>query len=136
MPANFNPVMPLTPIVTFARLTAANTLTDGTGTAPIIFTAGAWGARVDRVRCLPVGTNVATVARVFVNNGATPATAINNALLAEIDLPATTANNAAAIGPAVELLLDISIPTTARILVCIGTAVAAGWQFVAIGGDY
>jgi hypothetical protein len=32
--------------------------------------------------------------------------------------------------------LNISIPNGFKINVCIGTAVSAGWQFTAVGGNY
>jgi hypothetical protein len=136
MPANTKPIFPLTPNIAFGSLTAANTATDGTGIVATVFTAGANGARVDRLRCIPRGTNVASVARVFINNGSTNATATNNSLLKEIPLPATAANNAGMMGPDLELALDLALPAGYKLNVVIGTAVSAGWQFTAIGGDY
>lgn len=136
MPANTAPIFPLTPKLAFGKLTAANTAVDGTGTTAVIFTAGAFGARVDKIKARALGSNVASVARVFLNNGASSATPGNNTLVGEIDLPATTASNAASLGPDIELALDLAIPATWTVLVCIGTAVSAGWQFTAIGGDY
>lgn len=136
MPANTAPIFPLTPKLAFGKLTAANTAVDGTGTTAVIFTAGSNGARVDKIKARALGSNVATVARVFLNNGSSSATPTNNSLIGEIDLPATTASNAASIGPDIELLLDIAIPNGWTLLVCIGTAVSGGWQFSAVGGDY
>jgi hypothetical protein len=66
-----------------AELKTANTAMDGTGTVAIIFTAGADGGRVERVRCKANGTNVATVLRLFINNGGDTTTAANNNLYAE-----------------------------------------------------
>lgn len=137
MPANFTPVFPLTPKIGRAALTAANSAMDGTGTTAVIFAAaGAFGARVDRVRCRALGTNVATVARIFLNNGSASSSAVNNTLVGEIDLPATTETNGAALVSDIDYLLDTSIPVGWTVLVCLGTAVWAGWQFTCVGGDY
>lgn len=118
-----------------ATLTTANTARDGTGTVSTIFTAATNGSVCSRIALVPLGTNVASVARFFVNNGATTATATNNSLIGEVSLPATTATEVEAqttlyFYPA-QLLL-----TTERITCCIGTAVAAGWQITAMGGDF
>ena len=59
-------------------LTTANTAKDGTGTTQLIFTAGADGGRVERIRVRALGTNVATVLRIFINNGSAPTVAANN----------------------------------------------------------
>lgn len=42
-----------------------------------------------------IGTNTASVARIYANNGSTNGTAANNALIGQIALPATTATNTA-----------------------------------------
>ena len=136
MPANTSPIFPLTPQVAFTTITAANTATDGTGTVATIFTAGANGGRVDYIRCRALGTNVATVLRVFINNGSTNATATNNALFEELTLPVTTASNTADTGGDSDVALNLSLPTGYKINVVLGTAVSAGWKVTAVGGDY
>lgn len=136
MPANTAPIFPLTPDVAWVQgITAANTAKDGTGTVNTVFTAGANGSHVRRLIIRPLGTNVATVLRVFINNGSTNATASNNALIAEIGLSATTNTETAAIAGA-ELSLDIVLPATFRLNVTLGTAVAGGYTVTAVGGDY
>ena len=142
MAANIDPIFPLTPKQGWGTLTTANTAKDGTGTTQLIFTAGADGGRVERIRVRALGTNVATVLRVFINNGSDPAVAANNVLYAEKTIAATTGSEAA------ELALN-ELPTTTdptafplvlppgyRIYVCIGTTVAAGLKVTAIGGTY
>lgn len=136
MSANTAPIYPLTPVLDFGALTAANTNTNGTGTLLTSAAAGVAGSRFDKLRARALGTNVATVARVFVNNGSTNATATNNSLIGEIALPPTTASNAAEIGPDIEKIFDVSIPAGFKIMICLGTAVAAGWQFTIVRGDY
>jgi hypothetical protein len=136
MPANTKPLFPLTPNIGIATLTAANTASDGTGTTATLLTAGADGARVDRIEVQPLGTNVATVLRIFLNNGSTSGTASNNSLLKQVRLPATTASNVAENGPDVSIPLDLSLPAGWKVLACLGTAVAAGWSLTAVGGNY
>ena len=120
----------------------ANTAKDGTGTTALLFTAGADGARVERIRARSLGTNVATVLRIFINNGSDPSVAANNILYAEKTLAATTLSETA------ELALN-ELPTTTdptafplvlppnyRLYATIGTTVSAGWKVTAIGGTY
>jgi hypothetical protein len=125
-------------------LKTANTTKDGTTSAnrALLFTAGADGARVERVRARAIGTNVATVLRIFINNGSDPDVAGNNILYAEKTLAATTGSEAAE-------LLNNELPTTTdptafplvlppnyRLYATIGTTVASGWSVSAIGGTY
>jgi hypothetical protein len=120
---------------TAAPLLAANIAKDGTGTVSTTFTAGADGSFVQRLIARPLGTNVATVLRVFVNNGATNATAANNSLIAEMSLPATTLSEVAA-QPPYELPLNVALPAGFKLNCTIGTAVAAGYQLSVLGGSY
>jgi len=136
MVANVNPIFTDIPNIGFVNgVTAANTAKDGTGTTDLIFTAGADGAFVQKIKIRPRGTNVATVARFFLNNGATPATATNNMLYEEVGLPATTnIETTSIIG--LELPMNIALPAGWRIYVALGTAVAGGYVFTTVGGDY
>jgi len=123
-------------------LTAANTATDGTGTTALVATAPASaspaGSLVERIRCMHLGSNVATVVRVFLNNGSTPTVAGNNALLAEKTMPANTLSQVAESVPQdiiINQVLKGHASTPERLYVAIGTAVAAGIRFTPIGGD-
>lgn len=118
-----------------AALLSANTAKDGTGAIASVFTAGADGAFVQRLVARPLGTNVATVLRVFVNNGATNATVANNSLVAEMTLPATTLSEVASLPP-YELALNFALPAGFKITCTIGTAVAAGLALTVLGGSY
>src|SRR3990167_2928380 len=102
MAANKEAIFPLTPKIGFGNVTTANTAKDGTGTVVLIFTAGANGARLDKIKAKAAGTNTASVARFFINNGSTPTSAANNTLFGEISLPATTLSEVAALTEAVE----------------------------------
>jgi len=120
-------------------LLTANSAKDGTGTVLTVFTADATnGGRVEGVRARACGTNVATVLRVFINNGSANSTLANNTLYAEITCPATTASAVAALG---DVLLaapyfPLVLPPGYKINVTIGTTVAAGLQVTAFGGKY
>ena len=118
----------------WASLTAANTAKDGTGAVATVFTAdAAAGSDLQKLIFRPRGTNVGSVARVFLNNGLSNATAANNSLIAEVGLPATTLTETAANAGA-ELALNLNLAPGHAILVVLGTAVAAGWQVTGVGG--
>lgn len=137
MPANTAPIFNRVPDIQWANtITAANTAKDGTGTVTTVFTADATeGSYVEKLIVRPQGTNVATVLRVFLNNGGSNATASNNALIAELGLLATTNTETAAIAGAV-IPLNMALPPGYRINVTLGTAVAGGHTVTAVGGDY
>ena len=117
-------------------LTTQNTAKDGTGTVVNVFTADATnGGFVQRIRFRAAGTNIATVARVFINNGSTNATAANNILWDEITLAATTLSEVAALAT-YELPLNFALPPGYKLNVTIGTTVAAGYYVTVIGGKY
>ena len=116
-------------------LNTLNTAKDGTGTVLTVFTADVEGAFVQRIRFRAAGTNIATVARVFINNGSTNATAANNILYDEITLAATTLSEVAAL-PTYELPLNFALPPGYKLNVTIGTTVAAGYYVSVIGGKY
>ena len=114
----------------------ANTAKDGTGTVLTAFTADATnGGFVQRIRFRAAGTNIATVARVFINNGSTNTTAANNILWDEITLAATTLSEVAALAT-YELPLNFALPPGYKLNVTVGTTVAAGYYVSVIGGKY
>jgi hypothetical protein len=123
------------------NMTAVNATTDLTsGTIYLVFTADATeGGYVQRIRFKPNNAtgvnNVATVARVWLNNGSTTATAANNVLIDEISLPATTGSPTAAL-PVYELPLNLALPAGYTIYVTLGTGVAGGYRAIVIGGKY
>lgn len=114
----------------------ANTTKDLTsGTAFLAFTAASNGGYVQRMRFRALGTNIATVARVFINNGGVTGTTANNILWDEISLPATTLSETSAL-PTYELPLNFALPAGYRLFVTVGTGVAAGYAVTVIGGKY
>jgi hypothetical protein len=141
MPAATTPIFTIVPNVGgigTVLTSAANTAFDGTGTVVTTFTAGANGSYVQNITWNPgngVSNNVATVARVFLNNGNSTATSTNNLFIGEVTLPATTGVQNAALPPIV-LPLNFPIQENYRLTWCLGTAVVAGYWAHAIGGDY
>lgn len=127
---------------TIAGGSTANTAVDGTGTVVTIFTSDATnGGRVEKVRIRPLGTNVATVMRFFINNGSTNATAGNNTLLTEITIGITTISQVAALAiseipNSTDGSFPIALPPGYKINITVGTSVAAGFAVTAIGGKY
>lgn len=134
---NTAPIFPLTPSVQWGAtaLATANTAKDGTGTVLAAFTAGASGSRVDYIKSRAIGSNIATVLRLFINNGATNATAGNNVLFMERTIPATTLSEVAELAD-IYIPLDISLPAGYVINGTIGTTVAAGLMLTGVGGHY
>jgi hypothetical protein len=101
-----------------------------------VFTAGSEGSRIVGLRFKAKGSNVVTVARIFINNGSTPGTAANNSFFGEISLPATTAS-ATASTPEIDYYFPaghIDLPPGFKIIVGLGTTVAAGWVCTPIQG--
>ena len=131
-------------------VTVANTTRDLTsGTIYTFMTAGTNGSRIDHIEIQPLGTNVATVIRFWINNGSTTATRENTQLFCEVSMPSTTATDAAALTPTIlkagagspsgtPPLPDNGLILTAgyKIYVTTGTTVAAGFHINAFGGDY
>ena len=147
MAQNTNPIFPLTPINTWVSGAAANAatpgvtanttkdLTSGTIYGPIFTGKAVDGSRLDFIKLRALGTNVATVIRVWINNGSATGTAANNSLYLERTINSTTVSETAE-QPDIILPLGISIPAGYRIYATFGTAVAAGFHLTAVGGDY
>ena len=125
---------------------AANDYTGAGANNVLVFTADATnGGRVERIRARPAGTNVATVLRIFINNGSSSATPANNVLYAEMTLAATTLSEVAALAvseiPNAATVPDgtgfpLVLPPGYKLLATLGTTVAAGYFVAAVGGAY
>jgi|LakMenE01Jun11ns_1017448.scaffolds.fasta_scaffold9786951_2 hypothetical protein len=141
MPANNQPIFTRLADIqwTVSAMTVANTTTDLTaGTIYLAFSADSTnGGYVQRIRFRTLGSNSnATVARVWVNNGLTTATAANNVLFDEITLPTTTVSQVAAQAN-YELPLNFALPAGYGIYITLGQApTSAGWEATVIGGKY
>ena len=131
-----------------ANISWVNTLMTGvtavTGVgATLLFTAGAEGSRVERIRFRALGTNAATVGRIFINNGGDVATTTNNVLYAEVSMAATAVSTTTSLLTTSELpavadttAFPIVLPAGYRLYVTLGANVATGYDVIAIGADY
>lgn len=146
MAVNTVPIFPLTPkiswgVVTTADGTASKNHDGTTANAVLLFTAGTNGARIDKIKALALGTNVATCLRIFINNGSANTTAANNTLIKEFTVASTTISETAAmaenewnkdgVNPC-----DIVLPAGYKLYGVVGTTVATGLQVTVCGGDY
>lgn len=93
------------------------------------------GGFIQRLRFKATGTTVASVARIYINNGATHVTATNNSFYGEISLPAVTAINTAATSD-IDYPMNFALNPAFQIWVGLATTVAASWICIAIGGKY
>jgi len=116
-------------------VTVANTNKDGTGAPNFIFGPELEDTYIDRVVFRAAGTNVATVARLYINDGGDNDSGRNNVLFAEKTLAATTLDEAAAFADNV-ITVDLWLPAGYRLFVLLGTAVAAGYYVSAVSGEY
>lgn len=152
MAANTNPIYSLTPNIGEVKITQSSALVRSDGSAVnaigtdqfLVFTAGANGSFVQRVRFIPVATaaavnSVATTLRVFLSsvNTGIP-TAANTNLLAEISVPIISTSNSTNAVTYYEIPLNIAIPSGNYILVSQHIAQTANqsWQAMVFGGDY
>lgn len=139
MAANVQPIYSKTADIQWATeiVQSANTTTNLTaGTIYHIFSADTTnGGYVQRVRFRPLGTNAATVARIWINNGGDTTTASNNTLWDEIAIALTTVSQTAA-QATYELPLNFPLPPSYKLYVTLGTAVLAGFDVTVIGGKY
>ena len=122
---------------TTVSVITANTTTDlTTGTSYLVFTSDATnGGYVQKLRIRALGTNVATVMRVWITNVTGPGAAADVSLFDEISLAASTVSQTSALS-LYELPLNIALPAGYKIYVTLGTTVAAGFDVSAIAGKY
>jgi hypothetical protein len=113
---------------------AANDYTGIHANTVLVFTAGANGSRLHAIKCVAGGTNVVSVARFFINNGATNGTATNNTPCGQITLQSTAASAVAATAE-FEYFIGRTLAPNERLYVGLATAVAAGWTFTAVASD-
>ena len=139
-----NPIFPAVPRAYWTTLTTGTTYKDGTTYANIGFTAGGNGARIDQIKVRALGTNAATVLRLYINNGGATTTAANNSLIHETTIAATTVSETSAqVDNDIYLTRGTDttppipyLPPSYRILATLGTGVTSGLQLTIHGGDY
>lgn len=119
--------------------TAAADYTGASANNQLVFTADATNGGIVRgLFFAPLGTNTASVARIYLNNGSVNTTAGNNSYIGGYSLPATTATAVAA-EPSFFYPFPnggVALPPGFRIFVGLGTTVAAGWRVTPVGGQY
>lgn len=147
MAQNTNPIFPLIPANSWVSGVAANAatpgvtantttdLTSGTIYGPIETAGAVEGSRLDFIKVRALGTNVATVIRIWINNGSVTTTAANNTLYMERTLSSTTVSQTSELADVI-IPMNISLAAGYRVYATFGTAVAAGFHLTAIGGDY
>lgn len=121
-----------------------NILTGNTSVVPtgtvgtdlgLLYTVGTDGEFIEKITVIPSGTNVATVIRIFVNNGNSVAVAANNNLIGEIQCPASTVSQTTA-QSRLGLEVNQAFPDGYKLYYTIGTSVAAGFSIAVWGGTY
>lgn len=137
MAANNLPVYPLTPNTGAKNvvLSTGNTTKDGTAGTTLLFTAGANGSRIKFIELHATASNVASLLRVFLNNGSTVGTAANNILIGELALPITTLSETTLSGPPMILPMNRELAAGEKIYVVLATG-ATGWACSAWGEDF
>lgn len=136
MVANTNPIFGLTPKNTWQTLTTGDASLGGLTTAGLIMTAGADGSTLLRVFAKALGTNVASVLRIFLNNAGVIGTAANNTLLKDFPLPGTTLSQVGQMSSDFELNFNLKVQGAYKIYATLGTTVAAGWEITAESVDF
>jgi hypothetical protein len=145
MPANTAPIYSATGAVDSVAANntglvvgpTANTAQDGSGTLYKLFTAGANGSYVQKIRFRPVGSPAATVCRVFISTSTTTSTTATW-LYDEITLPAVTVSQTAA-SSVFELPLNFALDPSYLLYVTFGTSTGSsgtGYSVVCVAGDY
>lgn len=122
--------------MTTAITTATGDYTGASANHILVFTANTTnGGFIQRLRFKALGTNTASVARIYINNGSANTSAANNSFYGEVALPATTAINTTSTID-LDYPMDFALPAGFRVYVGVATTVAAGWVCVPIGGKY
>jgi hypothetical protein len=147
MPGNPTPIYSKVGAYGFAKVTAASTRSDGTGTVGtdmfLAFTADATnGSFVQRIRWNPTAnaaslTTTATVGRVFISSSNTAANT-NCTLFQEVALPSVIIANTTTAAYPIDIPMNIALPPAYAILVSNHAAPAANTAWVAsvVAGNY
>ena len=151
MAANTAPIFTEVPVVGAGIWTSsltANTKSDGAGTIAtdmvLLFTAGADGAFINRIRMNPAASTAATattasVARFYISTVASGATTRANTFqFAEVACPAQTADQTTTATSYIEIPCGFYIPTGYYIHFSMHHAAAANtsWGAIVFGGNY
>jgi hypothetical protein len=139
MPANIYPIFTLTPNIGFAEVDSANTESGGTGALDTLFTAGADGSMVFRIRYRNAQSVAAASSANVIRFFLTDTGGINPRLLGEIALPAATRTTAVIGAGGVYSFAD-GLTIASGQLIQVIQSVYAGAQdlmhYIAEGGDF
>lgn len=125
-----NPAFASTPRLGSAQIATANTNRDGTGTLGNVFTGGANGSRIDRVRITATVTTTAGMVRLYVYDGT------NTRLIREVVVSAiTVAAGTAGFTAEIEFPGGLLLPDSNHILKA-STHNAETLNVFAVGGDF
>lgn len=147
MPANTIPIYPASPNISGVYIQTADTnikapVTNGM----VLATGGTNGTRVDAIKIRALGTNVASVLRIYWNDGQGTAE-VNFKLIHEVALATSTAQTATITGVDTILLpinyandgngvLPPALNSGQKLYVSLGTTVTSGYAVTFMGGDY
>jgi hypothetical protein len=129
------PVFVQAPKVSWGKVKAENTAMDGSGTMVTVFTAGANGSKIDKIKVKHEGSSIATVLRFFLNNGSSNETPANNTLWKEQSILANTSDPDGSCSE-YEIDADLVLPTGYKLNMAVGTTIANYLHVTAEGGDY
>jgi len=141
MAANTSPLFVLTPNTGFARVTAANLTSDGSGALSTLFTAGAFGSMVFKIRYANSQATAAASSAMVVRFFLTDDAGNNPRLLGglEIAIPAATRSTiAVGVGGVIDIPGGLVIPTGSllKVIQSIYASAADQMDYIAEGGDY
>lgn len=125
-----------TALMNSAMVTATGDFTGVSANHVLVYTADSVdGGFIEGIKFTATGTNTASVARIYINNGASQTTATNNRFFGQQTLPATTLINTAATAE-VFFPMGIALKPGFRVYAGLGTTVAASWVTMPIAGQY
>lgn len=153
MPANTSPIFTLTPNIGKILITTtyAQVKSDGTSAGSgadfmvLVFTSGANGSFLDKIRFFSVAntaatTGVATTLRAYLSSVAAPGatTTSNTYLLGEVSAPAVVSAHSTNATNYYEIVLGVIIPTGLYVHVSqhVAQTTNQAWMAMAFGGDF
>jgi hypothetical protein len=153
MAQNTSPIFTLVPNVGSILIATTNAQVKSDGTSAgsgadlmyKVFTAGANGSFVDKIRFFSVAsaaatTGVATTLRAYLSSVSAPGatTNANTFLLGEVSVPAVNSSNSTNATNYYEIVLGIAIPTGQFVHVSqhVAQTTNQAWVAIAFGGDY
>lgn len=136
---NINPIFTLIPNVGIALVAAANTASDGSGALVTLFTAGAQGSRIERIRYANAQAAAAASSAMVIRFFITDTGGANPTLLAEVAVGAIT-RTVAVMGANGIFAFTNGLIISSGTLIKVIQSVYAGAQdlmhYVAEGGDF